>query len=146
MQEISRYFKKLHNGFERGRCRALRKYEVTGTQMDLLEYLYYGKEKNNTLSEIAAFFGVQHTSVIHVIKVLESKQMIYREEQNGKRKPIFLTKLGREVMEDIDRHKMQKDEMLYQGFTEEELQTLEQMLGRIHHNMEQTAALEAEDE
>ena len=144
MKEINRYLKKIHNGFERGRCRALRKYDITGTQMDLLEYLYYSKEENNSQSEIAAFFGVQHTSVIHVIKVLESKMLIYREEQDGKRKPIHLTEQGRRVMEDIDQHKMHKDEMLYQGFTEEELQTLLQLLRRMYYNMEH--AVEAENE
>lgn len=134
------YFKKIHHGLERGRSRALREYDVTGTQMDVLDYLHDHEDETNTLTELASSFGVKHTSMIHILKLLETKDLILRKEEGTRSKPVCLTEHGKQIMQEVDRHKREKDEILYQGFTEEEQTALRGYLERVYRNIRQCAA------
>ena len=68
MNQIGLYLKKIHILLERRRNYEYRDYNLTSTQIDILEYLYFNSDGKNTLSDIAAFFGEHQTSVIHVLK------------------------------------------------------------------------------
>ena len=80
MNQIGLYLKKIHILLERRRNYEYRDCNLTSTQIDILEYLYFHKGDQNTLSGIAAFFGVKHTSVIHVLKILEKKDGLSKKE------------------------------------------------------------------
>lgn len=137
MNRIGSYLKKIHILLERMRNHEYRDCGLTGVQIDILEYLYFDDEDRNTLSDLAAFFGVQHTSVIHVLKILEKKELICRREsaRDLRRREILLTKKGTEIMEShlgcADRH----DALLFSGISKADLQILEGLLGQIYENL-----------
>lgn len=138
MNEIACYIKKMHNKFEKGRSHALRKFDITSTQMDVLEYLYTCQDSETTLSDLTAFFEVQHTSMIHVLHILESKDLIRRKEETGiRRKPILLTAKGLSIMQDVANHRAVMDEVMYRGISEKDLAALESLLGRVYTNMKE---------
>lgn len=139
MNQIGLCLKKIHILLERRRNYEYRDYNLTSTQIDLLEYLYFHKGDQNTLSHIAAFFGVQHTSVIHVLKILETKELIYRRESpaDSRRKAILLTQKGFAVMKSHLGCRAEHESLLCAGIPETDLEILERSLLQIYRNLRQ---------
>ena len=144
MNGLKIYFKKIHNQLEAGFNREYKKYGLTSTQLDILLYLSHETDRNSTLSDIAAHFGVRHTSVIHVLKLLEQKGFIYKSATQGNRaKPILLTdsgkKLGRQLISEIQQKSPLLDEIMFAGLSESDQQLLEKMLRQIYENLKSDA-------
>ena len=144
MDELTIYFKKIHNQLEAGFNKKYKKYGLTSTQLDVLIYLSQEINGENTLSDIAAHFGVKHTSVIHVLKLLEQKGFICRSTVQGTRaKPILLTASGKRLGEQFISEMKQKepllDEIMFAGLSESDKQLLEKMLEQIYHNLKSDA-------
>ena len=139
MNEIGIYLKKIHILLERKRNYEYRDYNLTSTQLDIMEYLYFNQTGKNTLCDIAAFFGVQHTSVIHVLKILEKKELICRGESSGcsRSKPILLTQNGRNLMQNHLSNATDHDALLFAGIPKQDLEALERSLRQIYQNLRQ---------
>lgn len=138
MHEIMIYLKKIHNKLESERSNAYRKFQLTSTQLDTLEYLNYAPAGKNTLTDIAGFFGVKHTSVIHVLKILEEKEFIYRDSNTcgTHSKPICLTDNGKRIIADIEKKKPLINAAVLSGITPKDQQYLTVMLKKIYENLE----------
>lgn len=139
MNQIGLYLKKIHILLERRRNYEYRDCNLTSTQIDILEYLYFHKGDQNTLSGIAAFFGVKHTSVIHVLKILEKKELIRREEPpaDSRRKAILLTQKGFTAMKNHLGSHAEHESLLCAGIPETDLEILERSLLKIYSNLRQ---------
>lgn len=144
MDEPKIYFKKIHNQLEAGFNKEYKKYGLTSTQLDVLMYLSQETGRETTLSDIAAHFDVRHTSVIHVLKLLEQKGFICKSAVSGTRtKPILLTDSGRQLGEQIASELKQKspllDEIMFAGLSEADRQYLGKMLEQIYQNLKSDA-------
>lgn len=140
MNELKGYFKKIHNQLESGFNREFKKYGLTSTQLDVLIYLSQKTDRENTLSDIAAHFGVRHTSVIHVLKLLEQKGFIRKNPAQGTRaKPILLTdcgkRLGEQIILEMEQRSPLLDEIMFAGLSEADKQLLEKMLRQVYQNL-----------
>lgn len=137
MHQIGIYIKKIHTQLERCRNCHYREYNLTSTQLDLIEYLYFHSGQQNSLSDIASFFGVQHTSVIHVLKVLEKKGFIRKGDckQGSRCKPILLTEKGRDIIQAHHCCPSDIDAALFYNIPQEHLQILEQSLRQMYENL-----------
>ena len=98
----------------------------------------------NTLTDIAAHFGVKHTSVIHVLKLLEKKGLICNSTVQGSRtKPILLTGDGMQLCNRLISKMQQEspllDEIMFAGLSENDRQYLKKMLRQIYRNLESDA-------
>lgn len=144
MDEPKIYFKKIHNQLEAGFNKEYKKYGLTSTQLDVLMYLSQETGRETTLSDIATHFDVRHTSVIHVLKLLEQKGFICKSAVSGTRtKPILLTDSGRQLGEQIASELKQKspllDEIMFAGLSEADRQYLGKMLEQIYQNLKSDA-------
>lgn len=144
MNELKFYFKKIHNQLEAGFTNVYKKYGLTSTQLDVLMYLTQETDGECTLTDIAAYFDVKHTSVIHVLKLLEKKGFIRKNTVQGSRsKPILLTDSGRQLGEELALDLRQRgpllDEIMFAGLSESDKQLLEKMLGQIYQNLRSDA-------
>lgn len=140
MNEIECYFKKIHNQLESGFNRAYKNYGLTSTQLDVLMYLSHETAKEITLTDIAAHFGVKHTSVIHVLKLLEKKGFISKSEVQGTRaKPILLTDSSKQLISEVKQKSPLLGEIMFAGLSETDRQLLEKMLRQIYKNLESDA-------
>lgn len=144
MDEPKIYFKKIHNQLEAGFNKEYKKYGLTSTQLDVLMYLSQETGRETTLSDIATHFDVRHTSVIHVLKLLEQKGFICKSAVSGTRtKPILLTDTGRQLGEQIASELKQKspllDEIMFAGLSEADRQYLGKMLEQIYQNLKSDA-------
>lgn len=167
MNEIAVFIKKIHTQLERRRNFRYRDYDLTSTQLDIMEYLYFhnlechngagtpdfydhpcnpnvlagpdraGNGTKNSLSDIAAFFGVQHTSIIHVLKILEKKGLIRRESgrQGSRSKPIFLTQKGHDLIQSHLCCPSDMDAVLFANIPPENFPVLEQSLRQMYENL-----------
>ncbi|MBD5539996.1 MAG: MarR family transcriptional regulator [Lachnospiraceae bacterium] len=137
MNDTGLLLKKISNKLECNRNRALKELGLTATQLDLLYYLYTHQEQENTLSDITAFFGIQHTSAIHVLKILEEKGYIYKEptKRNPRFKNICLTDKGLPLMEEFDANIAVVHQQLLSGITETERAELDRLLNIIYDNL-----------
>ena len=143
MNQIGLYLKKIHIILERRRNYEYRDYDLTSTQIDILEHLYFNGSEKNTLSDIAAFFGVQHTSVIHVLKILENKELIYRKEssRDSRCKAILLTPQGDAIMKKHLGSSASHETLLCAGIPRENMEILENSLRQIYQNLQQAEKL-----
>lgn len=140
MDELKLYFKKIHNQLESGFTKAFQKYGLTSTQQDILLYLYWNCDAETTLTDISAHFGVRHTSVIHVLRLLEKKDFIRRNTAQGTRsKPILLTESGvelcRQLAAEIKQIDPVLDKIMFAGLSENDRLHLEKMLRQIYRNL-----------
>lgn len=143
-KELKVYFKIIHNQLEAGFNKKYRKYGLTSTQLDVLLYLSQEPDCENTLSDIAAHFDVKHTSVIHVLKILERKGLICKSPVQGTRsKSILLTdsgrQLGNQLISEMEKKGPLLDAIMFAGLSEEEQQLLEKMLCQIYNNLKSDA-------
>ncbi len=138
MSHTGLLLKKISNRLECNRNRALKELGLTATQVDLLYYLYSHQQQENTLSDITAFFGIQHTSAIHVLKILEEKGYILKKptKRNPRFKNICLTDKGYPLMEKFDANIAVIHQQLFAGITESEITELDRLLKIIYNNLE----------
>ncbi|MDO5547370.1 MAG: MarR family winged helix-turn-helix transcriptional regulator [Eubacteriales bacterium] len=138
MNHIGLYLKKIHNRLRAEQNCALKALGVTGTQLDFLEYLYHCPDGHNTLSDLAAFFDVKHTSALHVVKILEQNHLLIREPAptDSRCRQLLLTDTAIEIVTKNEAAIMRKEKQLTRGFSEEELNTLQQLLSRLYQNLE----------
>lgn len=144
MKEPKLYFKMIHNQLETNFNKAYKKYGLTSTQLDILMYLSQESDRECTLTDIATHFDVKHTSVIHVLKLLEQKGYICKSTVQGTRaKPILLTDSGRQLGGQIASEIRQKspllDEIMFAGLSEDDQLLLEKMLEQIYRNLKSDA-------
>lgn len=144
MNELKAYFKKIHNQLEAGFTREFKKYGLTSTQLDVLLYLSQESDRESTLSDIAAHFGVKHTSAIHVLKLLEQKGFIRKSPAQGTRgKPILLTdngkRLGEQIILEMEQRSPLLDKIMFDGLSEADQQLLEKMLRQVYQNLKSEA-------
>ena len=116
MDDLKRYFKKIHHQLETAFNKSYKKYGLTDTQLDVLIYLSQENNTKNTLTDIALHFGVKHTSVIHVLKLLEKKGVICKSTVKGSRtKPILLTDSGKQLVLKIRKNNPLLNEIMFHG-------------------------------
>ena len=140
MDDLKFYFKKIHNQLETNFNKAYKKYGLTGTQLNVLMYLFHESSTKNTLTDISSHFSVKHTSVIHVLKLLEKKGLICKSAAQGSRtKPILLTEKGKHLVSEISQCSPLVDEIMFAGLSETEQLLLEKMLRQIYQNLESDA-------
>lgn len=138
MEKIGLQFKKISNRLESGRNRALKELGLTGTQFDLLNYLYDRPDEETTLSHIAAHFDIKHTSAIHVLKILEEKEYIRKEptKRNPRFKNICLTEKSLSLMDHFHQGLAHVNEQMLQNITTEEQKQLTALLSKIYDNLQ----------
>ena len=140
MHELKCYFKKINNQLASNFNHVLKKYGLTITQFDVLAFLAKSPPEQHTLTDIAAHFGVKHTSTIHVLKILEEKEFIVKSKSSDARsKTLLLTERGRQVVTVIRQKDPLVSQVLFNGLSQEDLQHLEKMLQIIYANLESDA-------
>jgi len=80
-------------------------------------------EKDLLPTEIAYTFGTTRSNITALINVLSDKGLIALTPDEGdrRRKRIALTAEGSALVEDLQRHRQEKNDALFDGFQQEEL-------------------------
>lgn len=112
---------------------------MTGTNAWLIAYI---SEENNLgrdvfQKDIEETFGVTRSTVSKVVKLMEKKGLISRQkvDYDGRLKKLVLTENSNEIVSLLQEDKLQTEQTVTEGFSEEELQTLSEYLVRIEKNL-----------
>ncbi|MCI8465032.1 MAG: MarR family transcriptional regulator [Lachnospiraceae bacterium] len=140
---------RFHIGFEiKQTFRLIKKYidrstavqcanQMTGTHVWILKYLQENRGKEIFQKDIEKQFGINRSSATGLLQLMEKNGLIYREEvpYDARLKRIVMTKKAVSLDTSVRREIDLVEERISRGFSEEELQTLIQMLSRIRDNL-----------
>ncbi|MDO4175093.1 MAG: hypothetical protein Q4D42_10050, partial [Eubacteriales bacterium] len=99
--------------------------------------------EKNQVSDIAEYFSVKHTSVLHVLRLLEKKGCIYREETENGRRPVKLTQHGAELVKMNESSAAKMEKIMFAGLSEEERRTFIRLIQQINENCENGGIIDA---
>lgn len=110
--------------------------DITVMQLRVMKYLRTHPEESQ-IADISEFFDVTHTSVIHVVNALEEKGYVYREPiRRSRGKKILLTDSGKALAEENEHRIDCLEDIMLEGFSDEDRQQLVDMLKKIDQNLE----------
>lgn len=129
--------KKIYTGIISKKNRTLAQYNITGVQEDLLLYIKEREDNNVIQKDICEFFDIKHTTAMYTLRELEKKNYIYRvvNKDNAKLKNIYLTPEGKAVLEQTAKLKGEVGKRLFNGFSQEERDTLKTLLEKLYDNV-----------
>lgn len=108
---------------------------LTLGQPKVLDYLR--NHDGAVQKEIAASCHIEPASLTSVLNGMEKKGLITRKMCNGNRRSlyVFLTEKGRELTDRIESEFDKIEDKALDGFTQDERESLNAYLSRIHENM-----------
>lgn len=139
-KHLGHKFRIIHNMIDKyfeKRCgRAT--YKLTRVQCATLHYLYDHREKNVFQKDIESEFCISGATATNILKGLERQKLIMREPmpEDARLKKIVLLESGVACHKQAYRNMIHMEETLAAGFSEEDLETLRNMLDHIIANLE----------
>ncbi len=134
MNTIADYNSYISRGYEIPLFLKINEYDLEHHNYHILEYIYnHDKIIQKELSEI--FYRNQST-ITRSLKKLERKGFIERYHgKNKKNKYIKLTEKGTSAIEEIEEYKRDLENEFLENFTDEEKQTLKDLLSKLSSNI-----------
>lgn len=111
---------------------------LTRVQCATLHYLYDHRDQNVFQKDIEAAFSITGATATNILKGLERQKLIMREPmpEDARLKKIVLLESGVACHKQAYRNIIHMEETLAAGFSEEDLETLRNMLDHIIANLE----------
>lgn len=134
--------KQLHGAFESNRNNFFRQYNVTGSQMDILEYLDAKTNKMATVAEIQTYLNVSYATVSGIVSRLEEKTFVDKMKGVSDRRQTNVSISDNKEVKDLLKlqhvYLESMDQKVTEDFTESEVDTLILLLERLLSNSEGT--------
>lgn len=136
-QPLGHKFKLIAEKIHKHQDEALRKDDLTFSQMGVLLFLLFHPQENATTGDISAELQIKHPSAVGLIHRLEEKQMVERipNPEDSRSSYIKLTQKARDFLARNKEYNDEMDRTLVSGLSEEEVQTLRSLLDRVYANM-----------
>ncbi len=131
------YFKKISEKLEKRANEAMPKREFTFSQGKVLWYLHKHDNESVTLKDVERFLDCSHATVSGLVSRLVEKGLVTLEtnENDRRSKVLKLTEKELKNFRAMKEHRTQMEELLLQGFSEEERETLVALLKRVYQNV-----------
>jgi DNA-binding MarR family transcriptional regulator len=112
---------------------------ITGSNGYIIGYIANHSDKEIFQKDIEEKFSLTRSTVSKVLKLMEGKDLIHRESVNydARLKKLILTEKAWDMHRIFLKRSENLESKITQGFTEDEIQTLFNMLNRINSNLEQ---------
>lgn len=137
-ERVSAWLKVLERKIDQAGNGLLKGSGITVMQLRVLKYLKAHPDEAQ-IADLSEFFGVTHTSMVHVVNALEEKGLVYREPiRRSRGKKIILTDGGRALADENEGRIDRVEEALTEGFSDAEKDQLLAMLARIDGNLERS--------
>ena len=137
--ELIRDNRKINIRLEQAANRAIGQKGLTGVQAQLLLYILEHSEQGTSLTHIHQRFGYSMAALSSLVKRLREKDYVRTEPcaQDDRKKLLFATEKGAQVRKFLDDTILQTQDWLYDGFTQEELATLDRLQKKMLYNLSQ---------
>lgn len=132
------YIPMLHNQFKEQMNLLVGKIDLTTSQIHVLFYLKSRGDEEVIQKDIEETFNLTNPTVTGIIKRLEAKGFVTRtvSSKDARSKSIHLTEKSIAASEEMKRAMHEANKKVFEGFTEEELDVLEECFIRMLHNLE----------
>lgn len=109
---------------------------VSLTRYELLFHLYNNGNMTQTALQQALY--IDQAAITRHLKILEEKEYVTRQRnaQNNREVIVKISDEGKNLLNNCDINKNQLISELYNGFSTEEIQLLEQLIKRLNRNVE----------
>ena len=133
-REIGARFKHIHDKFTQHMNQKLRCLNVTYSQMELLLYLAEHQNRKITQKDIGEFMRVKHSTVIGILRRLETKGFLYCvvDEENKRCRNVILTQKGLDLKSEMEVHLREEEMRIRKALSEEESQRLCESVSYTH--------------
>lgn len=113
--------------------------ELTGSNGYILVYLIEHKDELITQKNIEEVLGITRSTASIVLSNMEKNQFITREilQSDSRVKSIHITSKGKELYEMMTLEKIEFEQKLKKGFTEEEIDQFLNMIKRMKQNIKE---------
>lgn len=126
----------ITNSFRRIADESTQELGITGTQSFLLGYLHCLEDRPPCQRDIEERFNIKHPTATGLLDRMAERGLVYfrEDETDRRRKRILLTDKGAEAVRRTKDRLDELDARLCQGFTPQELATLNALLDRVVEN------------
>ena len=135
-EEILRLLRRIHMTIKGSVDSSLKENDMTFSQSFVLGYIGKCGGKASQ-KEIQKHLDVSHPTVVGLIKRLENNGFVYCEvdEKDRRNKMVFNTEKAIELRKDMNRKKAEFDARMLKGFSQQESEELERLLGKLYDNI-----------
>lgn len=111
--------------------------KITGANGWILRYLDENDGKAVYQKDIEEKFGVTRSTVSKVLKGMEAKGLLYRQNvsSDARLKQLILTEEGRQISHRASEERLELENRIKEGLSEEEVDTLRHLLMKVADNM-----------
>lgn len=136
--KVGLLFKKISNHLEAVNNESLRCYGLTSAQLDLMVLLDDRGEAITSQKDIGQYFGIKHTTTIHILKRLEEKQLVYREinGENAKYRNVHLTEEGKQKVAVVKEKRENFDRLIFGQMSKHDRAELHRLLSEVYQNLQ----------
>ena len=131
------YIKRISEYIESDANRALEQYGITCSQARVLTFLLKRQDKTTIQKDIENYFEIKHPTVIGILQRMEAKGLIASsvDPSDKRQKIITLTDSAFKLEKTIADHVEDAEQRMAEGMTEEELETIKQLLYKVYKNI-----------
>lgn len=110
---------------------------MTISQLSTIGFLAFSEEQNVYQKDIESFFKLRRSTVSSLLNTLERKGLLQRVPvpHDARLKKLVLTEQGQEISTQVLHTFSQMNDLMIQGLSEEEIQNLTTILGKIEDNL-----------
>lgn len=133
-------FKLIHEKFKKLQNRDLAHLDLTFSQMAVICYLGDNQGKRITQKDIVRKLDLKHTTIIGILKRLESKDMIRQvtDPENKRCKNVTMTEKALRDFDAVQKHRRAMDGILTSSLTKEETEQLKGLLTKVLNSLPDT--------
>ncbi|MGM9625166.1 MAG: MarR family winged helix-turn-helix transcriptional regulator [Eubacteriales bacterium] len=130
-------FKQIHDGLEKRANNQLRASDLTMMQVSVLIALNGSPEKQLSMKEIEHHFQVAQPTITGIISRMEKKGLVESSQDSSDKrmKRIRMTPSGEKYLAEAEINMHEAEEILMQGFTDEERTLFHSLLTRVAKNI-----------
>lgn len=137
MVHSGQLIKLLHDRLEKQANNTLRDKDLTMMQISILMELQKAEQKQHTMKELEQKFCVAQSTVAGIISRLEQKGFVeaFGDTFDKRVKVVHITSAGEACCREAAGYMAEAEQMLLNGFSEEEKALFNQLLARAAENM-----------
>jgi DNA-binding MarR family transcriptional regulator len=131
------YFKKISEKLEKRANEVPVRRDITYTQSKILWYLRTHEKEKVLMRDLEKYFDCSHATIFGILKRLQEKGyvLLEQDEEDKRAKKVCRTEKAKERFRDIKNRRNRTEELLLEGFTDEEKKDFSAFLDRVYENL-----------
>lgn len=137
MTNIGRLLKKADNQLTKKFDQFAAQYDLTGTQMSIIDFLSRHSDQTTSQKAIEIEFNIKRSTTTVLLQRMEKKSLVRRFDSttDARKKMVVLTDKSKILTDRINQYMTQQQELLADHFSSADIKTFEKMLQfYIHQN------------